>query len=166
MSGVEELQATVEALAARVQRLEDELALNQLVASYGPAVDSGSAAEAAALWSDDGVFEVPPHATWVGHDDIGGMVNGEGHKGLIMNGCGHVLTAPRVKVDGDEARGWNYALNIRWDADADRFWIARVSANEWHWRRGPDGWRTVHRTNINLDGDAAPRALFRHSVEA
>jgi SnoaL-like domain len=81
-----------------------------------------------------------------------------------MNGCGHVLTAPKIVIDGDEARGWNYALNIRWDREVERFWIARVSANEWHWRRGPDGWHTVRRTNVNLDGDELPRSLFRRGV--
>jgi hypothetical protein len=40
-----------------------------------------------------------------------------------------------------------------------------VSANEWQWQRGPEGWRTQRRTNINLDGDELPRSLFRHSTE-
>ena len=154
----------IAALVARVQVLEDQLALAQLVASYGPAVDSGSAEAAADLWFEDGVFDVVPYFELVGHDGIAGMVNGEGHQSLIHNGCGHVLTAPKIVVDGDEARGWNYALNIRWDSAEDRFWVARVSANEWQWRRGPDGWRTVKRTNVSLDGDEVPRSVFRAST--
>ena len=128
-------------------------------------MDSGAADAAADLWSEDGVFDVVPYFELVGHEGIAGMVAGEGHQGLITNGCGHVLTAPKIVVDGDAARGWNYALNIRWDPDADRFWIARVSANEWQWQRGPEGWRTQRRTNVNLDGDELPRSLFRHSTE-
>ena len=166
MTDLAELQATVEALAARVQVLEDQLAITQLVAGYGPAVDSGSSEATANLWTDDGVFDVPPYATWTGHDEIAGMVEGEGHQSLIMNGCAHVLTAPRIVIDGDEAQGWSYALNIRWDAAREQFWVARVSANGWHWRRGSEGWRIVRRVNQNLDGTEAPRAILRGSTTA
>ena len=51
------------------------------------------------------------------------MISGDGHQSLIGNGCGRVLTAPKVVVDGDQARAWNYTFNIRWDKAADRFWI-------------------------------------------
>ncbi len=156
--------ARLQALEARVRELEDRDALAQLVASYGPAVDSGDADAAASLWSDDGVFDVVPYFELVGREGIAGMVNDEGHQSLILNGCGHVLTAPKLSIDGDHARGWNYAFNIRWDADADRFWIARLSANEWEFRRDGDSWRVARRTNINLDGDGRPRALFRNST--
>lgn len=37
-----QLGATVEALAAKVRALEDQVEIAQLVAQYGPAVDSGS----------------------------------------------------------------------------------------------------------------------------
>ena len=165
MTEVSELQATVEALAARVQLLEDQVAITQLVSSYGPAVDSGSSEAAARLWTEDGVFDVPPYATWAGHGEIAGMVEGEGHRGLIMNGAAHVLTSPRIVIDGDEARGWSYALNIRWDAEEERFWVARVSANGWRWRRGTDGWRIAYRVNRNLDGTEEPREVLRGSTE-
>jgi hypothetical protein len=88
------------------------------------------------------------------------MVNGAGHQSLIMNGCAHVLTAPHVKIDGDTATGRSYALNIRWDAEADRFWVARVSANRWNWVRTDKGWKVIERINSNLDGAEASRALL------
>ena len=52
-----QLRATVEALAAKVRVLEDQVEITQLVAQYGPAVDSGSGEAAAALWTEDGVFD-------------------------------------------------------------------------------------------------------------
>jgi hypothetical protein len=155
-----ELRATVSALAARVSRLDDQAAISQLIARYGPSVDSGSAAAAAALWARDGVFAAPPHGTWTGHDEIAGMVSGSGHQGLILNGAAHVLTAPLVAVDGDEATAWNYALNIRWDAGHDRFWVARVSANRWRLRRHSGRWQITDRTSRTLDGTQEPRALL------
>src|SRR5437868_833104 len=44
----------LEDLAARLQRVEDELAVRRIVLSYGPAADAGLAARAGALWARDG----------------------------------------------------------------------------------------------------------------
>lgn len=170
MTDLSALEARLAALETRVRVLDDHEAIAQLLAGYGPAVDSGSAEATAALWTDDGVFAVVSGEVagadfvMTGRDDIMGMVTGEGHQALITNGCGHVLTAPKIQVAGDEATAWNYAFNIRWDAPNERFWIARLSANEWKCVRGADGWRVVHRTNVNLDGNEPARALLRNST--
>lgn len=160
MSETDELRATVEMLAAKVRALEDQVEIMQLVAQYGPAVDSGSGEAAAALWTEGGTFDAVPHLRMRGGDDIIDMVHGYGHQSLIHNGCGHVLTVPHIEVDGDHATGRSYALNIRWDADADRFWVARVSANTWRWVRSPHGWRIAERINANLDGTAEHREML------
>jgi hypothetical protein len=166
MTELERLSAMVEELSAKVRVVEDHVALTQLVARYGPSVDSGSAQATADLWVHDGVFDVVGLLRLHGHDQIAGMVNGEGHQSLIMNGCAHVLTVPHIVIEGDEARGWSYALNIRWDADQERFWVARVSANTWHWRRTVDGWRILERANANLDGSEQPRQMLSGSASA
>ena len=160
MTETDELRATVELLARRVRTLEDQVEITQLVAQYGPAVDSGSGEATADLWTEDGVFDAVPQRRMRGREQIAGMVEGAGHQSLIRNGCGHVLTVPHVVVDGDEATGRSYALNIRWDADADRFWVARVSANTWRWVRTPRGWRVAERINANLDGTPEHRAML------
>lgn len=160
MGEIDELRQTVEALAARVRTLEDHLEITQLVAQYGPSVDSGSADATAALWTEDGTFDAVAAIEMRGREQIAGMVRSDGHQSLILNGCGHVLTVPHVVVHGDEAEGRSYALNIRWDAEADRFWVARVSANTWRWVRTDVGWRIAERVNANLDGTAAHREML------
>ena len=160
MTEIDELRATVEKLSARLQALEDTVEITQLVAQYGPAVDSGSGAATAALWTEDGAFDAVPDLQMRGRDDIADMVTGDGHQSLIHDGCGHVLTVPHIVVDGDRATGRSYALNIRWDADADRFWVARVSANTWRWVRTRQGWRITERINANLDGTAQHREML------
>lgn len=160
MSDVEALAATVEQLAARIRTLEDQLEIMQLVAQYGPAVDSGSGDATAALWTEDGRFDAVPQRRMQGRAEIAGMVHGAGHQSLIENGCGHVLTVPHIQVEGDEATGRSYALNIRWDADADRFRVARVSANTWRWVRTEEGWRISERINANLDGTVEHREML------
>ncbi|WP_427917681.1 nuclear transport factor 2 family protein [Streptomyces sp. cg40] len=158
-----QLHATVEALAAKVRALEDQVEITQLVAQYGPAVDSGSGEAAAALWTEDGVFDAIPHLRMEGRKGIVGMVHGPGHQSVIHNGCGHVLTAPHVVVDGDHATGRSHALHLRWDADAGRFWVFQVSANTWRWVRTSEGWRIAERVNANLDGTDGPRAMLAPS---
>src|SRR5262245_22369805 len=113
MSELDDLRATLGALAARVRALEDHLEIAQLVAQYGPSVDSGSAEATAALWTEDGTFDAVGAIEMRGRDDIAAMVRGDGHQSLIRNGCGHVLTVPHIAVEGDKAVGRSYALNIR-----------------------------------------------------
>jgi ketosteroid isomerase-like protein len=160
MSEIDDLRAVVAALEARVRVLEDHLEITQLVAQYGPAVDSGSAEAAANLWTEDGTFDAVGALEMRGRGQIAGMVRSEGHQSLIRNGCGHVLTVPHVVVNGDAAEGRSYALNIRWDAEAQRFWVGRVSANTWRWARTPQGWRIADRVNANLDGTPEHRQML------
>ena len=160
MSEIDDLRATVEALMVRVRQLEDQAEITQLVAQYGPAVDSGSASATADLWTEDGIFDAVPWWKMEGRADIEAMVNSGGHQELIEHGCGHVLTVPHIVIDGDEAYGRSYALNIRWDADTELFRVARVSANTWRWIRTADGWRISERINANLDGTPAHRSML------
>jgi hypothetical protein len=160
MSEIDDLRTAVTALQERVRTLEDHLEVTQLVAQYGPAVDSGSAEVAAGLWTQDGIFDAVGAMEMRGREQIAGMVRTQGHQDLIMNGCGHVLTIPHVVVNGDVAQGRSYALNIRWDPEAQRFWVARLSANTWRWVRTPDGWRIAERVNSNLDGTPESREML------
>ena len=123
-------------------------------------VDSGSAEATASLWTEEGLFDAVGAVTMQGRQEIVNMVNGPGHQALILNGCGHVLTPPHIVVDGDTAEGRSYALNIRWDAEHERFWVARVSANTWKWVRTTEGWRVAERVNANLDGTPEHRAML------
>jgi uncharacterized protein (TIGR02246 family) len=165
VSDLDDLRTAVAALADRVRELEDREAVAQLATRYGPAVDFGDPEAAAALWAEDGVYAAPPYAVWTGREEIAGMVGG-GHQELIRRGAGHVLTPLHVEVDGDEARGWNHAMNIQWRPEEEHFVVFRLSANEWHFRRGPDGWRVASRVNRPLDGADEARDLFRASAGA
>ena len=85
-----QLRALVESLAAKVRALEDQVEIMQLVAQYGPAVDSGSGEAAADLWTDDGAFDAVPQRRMRGREEIAGMVHGAGHQSLIQIGRAHV----------------------------------------------------------------------------
>lgn len=144
--------------AARLAALEDREAIRDLIARYGPLVDSGRVAEAAALWAEDGVYEVGGYGAYVGPAAIRALLEGPDHQALIAGGAAHVLSPPVITLDGDEAVAHTYSLVLRrsgaaWDTH-------RAAANEWHLRRDREGWRVTRRINRLLDGDAAARALI------
>src|SRR6476661_8189165 len=96
------------ALEARVRMLEDQLAVQQLLNRWGPAVDTGDAAAAAALWTDDGVLE--SEISYLdGPAGVAAMVESDGQQSLIRQGCAHVQAFPLITVDGDRATATGYS---------------------------------------------------------
>lgn len=157
-----DLTATVAALAARVADLEDRWALLQLVATYGPAVDSGRSEVVAGLWTEDGVYDVDTPGPLRGRGEIRAMVEGEGHQGLIHAGAGHVMSLPHIEVDGDRAVATNHSR--LYTNRGDGFGVWRVCANRWECVRTPEGWRIETRINRPLDGSEYPRALLGRGI--
>ena len=156
-SETQDLRATVAELATTVRALQDQLEIMQLVAQYGPSVDSGHGAVTASLWTEDGSFDAVPHLEMRGRGDIERMVDDDGHQAMADHGLAHVLTVPHVVLDGDEATGRSYALQLRWDPETQRFWVFRVSANTWRWVRTGEGWKVAARVNAPLDGTPGHR---------
>jgi hypothetical protein len=151
-------------LRRRVQELEDRLALMQLIASYGPAVDSGSPEPAARLWTDDGVYDTYP-AVLHGREEIAGMVTGEPHQRLIHSGAAHLQGLPHLRVDGDRAVATAYSQLVLRDEATDSYRIWRTGVNRWEFVRTPQGWQVTHRVNRQLDGGAEARELLRAAVD-
>lgn len=147
----------IAALEARLQALEDQQEISQLVASYGPLVDAGEAGRVADLWTEDGVYDV--EELFMGNRaEIEAMVRSDAHQGLIGGGCSHFLGPAHVLVDGDRAVAvCESVLLVR---HRDRVFPARIGVNHWELVRTPNGWRTVRRTTRGLDGDPAARALL------
>lgn len=145
-------------LEARLQRLEDQVAILAVVAAYGPAVDSGSAGVAAELFTQDGVYDVSP-TPLVGAAAVAEMVDSPGHQGLIGRGCAHLQGIPQIAVEGDTAVAVNHSVVLLKTPDGFDVW--RVAANRWELRRTPEGWKVARRVNRLLDGDPGAAALLR-----
>lgn len=148
----------VAVLAARVRNLEDREAIRNLIAAYGPSVDRGDAAAAAALWHEDGRYDVGGFGICRGREEIGTLLDGDVHHQLIGGGAAHVLSPVWIDVQGDRAEAAGYSCVFRWTGSA--FEVFRVAANRWSFRRGADGWRAEERINRLLDGDDVARALL------
>lgn len=142
--------------SARLSAIEDRLAIQNLLARYGPAVDSLDGRAVAALWSGDGSYQYGDVV--LTGSEVGGLVELESHRDFISRGCAHILSSPIIQVDGDEAFAVNYSCVL---IHGEGVWQAeRVSANRWHLERGPQGWRVKSRVNALLDGAGTARDLL------
>lgn len=161
-----EMEQRLEQLERRVRHLEDEAAVRQLVSTYGPLVDSGSADAVAELWSVEGTYDyqsrVPPLE---GQEAIRAMVRSDAHQRFLGEGCGHVVTAPHVEVEGDEAVATCYSLLVRHQAEGEGWRVTRLSANRWELHREDAEWRVTRRVNRLLDGGVAGRELLAIVVD-
>jgi len=109
-----DLESTVRALEKRVGELEDRLAIYQLMYTYGPAADSGSAKAAAHLWTADGVYDVADVAAMTGHRELEQMYEGKTHQALIHKGAAHLTASPHVVINGDRAVATSTTARRRW----------------------------------------------------
>lgn len=155
-------QTVEDRLAALEQRLhlvEDRLAITDLIYRYGPAVDTGSADDVLALFTDDGVYDVDT-GRLSGANEIAAMINSDLHQSLIRQGCSHLMSAPQINIDGDAAGVVSYSQLVLRKPDSDGFTVLRTTVNHWRLVRTDDGWRVAHRTARRVDGSAAVRALL------
>ncbi|HLS75444.1 MAG TPA: nuclear transport factor 2 family protein [Nocardia sp.] len=153
------------ALEARLRLLEDEREIQRLVAAYGPLVDDGRAEEVAALWTEDGVYDVDG-LFMSGRAEIAAMVRSAPHQNLIAHGCAHFQGPVHVTVDpgADTATAASYSLLVL-HRDG-RFLVARATAHHWRLTRTAEGWRVHRRTSRALDGDADAHRLLADGVRA
>lgn len=157
-----DLAAEVAALSKRLQVLEDRQEIIQLIATYGPAVDSLSGDAVIDLWTEDGIYDVGGMAPFIGSDVVD-VVDAAIHRSFVASGCAHVQGLPLVHVDGDRAIATSVSrVYVR---DGDQWLVERVSANRWELVRTPAGWRATYRVNRLLNGSDEAQELLRSGLE-
>jgi uncharacterized protein (TIGR02246 family) len=142
----------------RLRRLEDREAIRDLIARYGPLADAGEAQALAALWCEDGEYDVGGFGVARGRAAIAALIDADFHRSLMTEGCAHILSPPAIDLDGDRAIAVNHSLVLRRQADNWTVW--RAAANRWELARTSEGWRVERRVNRPLDGKPDARALF------
>jgi hypothetical protein len=154
---------TDRSIEERLREVEDRLAIYQLIATYGPAVDSQSKELVGSLWTEDGFYETIFRME--GRAEVERMVVTDPHASLVANGVGHVQAMPHVTIDGDTAVATLHTILFLRDEPADGFRVWRVAASRWELVREPDGWRITGRTNKLLDGTDEAKELFRRGFD-
>ena len=140
---MEDLAATVTALARRVERLEDELAIHRLIVSYGLGVDVGDPDRAAAVFTDDGVYDVDV-GRMEGREAVRAMVRGSRHQEMVGH-CAHQIGPAVVTLDGpDRASAIGYSRVYL--ATRAGTHVYRVSTNRWRLVKREGRWLVAERT--------------------
>ena len=153
---MDELRQQVADLARRVRALEDELAIHRQIVRYGFAVDRGDAEGAAALFTEDTVYDVDGPLRMDGRDGVRTMVKGPRHQAMLPN-CAHQIGPAVVEPDGDRARAVGYSrVYVRGPAGIG---IYRVSANRWELLRRDGAWLVARRTTRLLGHEDAQALL-------
>ena len=150
---------TLEALAARLQALEDREAIRELIAHYGPLADTGAADALSQLWTEDGRYAVGGMTEAKGRAAIAALIDGPTHRTLMAEGCAHMLGPVTITLNGDRATARGHSVVFRATGQGG-FEAHRVSANRWQLTRTADGWRVTARENALLDGAEAARKLL------
>jgi hypothetical protein len=151
-------------LEQRLQALEDQLAIYQIVCGYGYAVDGLNTEAVGELYAPDGVYAVADLAPYVGREAVAGITRLPGHVEMVGRGCAHLSSLPHVVIDGDRASATCYtALLTNGDAG---FGIARLSASRLELSRKPGGgWQIERRHNQLLDGHPEGPAMLARFKE-
>jgi ketosteroid isomerase-like protein len=153
---LDDVAGRLTALEARVEALEDELAVTRTIVEYGFAVDTGDASATGALYTEDAVFDVDGGFVMQGRADVEAMVLGRGHQRLLPN-CAHTIGPAVVRVDGDTAVAVGYSRIYH--RQADDFVLFRIGCNRWELQREVDGWRIARRTTRVLGSEEAQAVL-------
>jgi hypothetical protein len=160
------MSTSPEELLARLERVEDELAIRRVVLSYGPAADAGVTGQAGALWASDGEYDWDPASPPLeGPDAVAAMLAGDQHQSLISHGVAHFAGPPLIELDGDRATALSYSFVLRRDAD-QRVYVWRMGAARWEFTRVDGSWRIQRRTHRQLDETGAGRELFGDMLRA
>src|SRR5262245_18052240 len=94
------LEETVGELPRRVERLEDERAIHRLIVAYGVAVDGGDADRSAAVFTEDGVYDVDV-GRMEGREAVRAMVRGARHREMVGH-CAHQIGPAVVTLEGSD----------------------------------------------------------------
>lgn len=153
---------TIEALERRLAALEDQMAILQLIAAYGPAVDGLDRDGVAALFAEDGSYDFGGEPLR-GRSAVADLIDLPTHRAYVEAGAAHALTLPRIEVECDQAVAINYSqvfvkVGNQWRAD-------RTSANRWELARTAEGWKVKRRLNRLLDGSPGAREVLSLSAK-
>ena len=166
------VEEQVAALAKRVDRLEDELAIHRLIVRYGLAVDAGEAEAAMDLFTKDTLYEVRAVGTGTGGDKdqtlvmrgraaVGEMVRSDAHQKLLPNAA-HTIGPAVVHVDGDSATATGYTRIYH--REGDDFRMIRMAANHWELVKQDGRW-WVHRRYSQVLGESDVQDLMRKALD-
>ena len=165
-------------LEHRIRDIEDRLKIYNLIASHPPSADTGAAAYAETIYTEDGVFDRGADlSSWSGNKAIGASLKGAGHQAAISEGLAHFTGLPHVTIDGDKATVISYlqilvpkktggAVEVPNHGASRGYLPHRVITNRWELVRTTSGWKVKKRTSRLVDGSEPSREILRGALGA
>ncbi len=148
----------------RLQRLEDQIEIYQVLSAYGYAADSCSNEVLYDIYAPDGVYAVKDLADFVGKKGMDDLMALKPHLELIGGGAAHMSTLPYVKIEGDRAVATCHFMVPKHVEGG--YVISRLSASRAELERKPGGgWHITRRTHEQLNGSETARALLGRARE-
>ena len=149
---------SIAALEARLEQAEARLAIMDLEAEYARAWDAGDAAGWAAVFAEDGVFELAAvgsgqRLVYTGTQQLADFCT---QIDAIYKGL-HFMHLPRLRIDGDQAHG---RVHFQWlglfNASAQHFG-QRTAAGYYdvRYKRVRGRWLMQHRLEKALSGQTS-----------
>jgi hypothetical protein len=149
----QDFEQRLEAMETELGRLRDHVAISQVIASYGPLVDTSDGLEnaerLARMWVEDGIYDIGGYGLKSGRKDIAESY-AEVHFDMVPNGIAHIMGLPFIEVHGDTAVALCYSQVMR--PEGERFYAWRTSANRWEMVRTAEGWKVDRRINRMIRG--------------
>ena len=158
--------AETEALLAdalrRIQRLEDEAEIRNLLSSYGLATDGGSVEATAQIFTEDCHIDIDGVAFMEGRDQARGIVSSPLHQEIMPN-CAHIMGPFHIKwpKDGndDTAVATGYATVYLKEDETVKIW--RQSYGRWELVKRDGRWQVLNRTSRSTGRDDCQDILLR-----
>jgi hypothetical protein len=155
---------TIEALAARLDRVEAELALHRLAHDYCVGAGHRDRLRWEGVWALDAVWETGPNRVFMGLEAICAAVERQWRTFPVMQ---HTTANHMVAVDGDSATGRSDAVVLA--QLPDRRWVVGGGSCEDEYRRIEGVWRMTRRRVVQPfdlmlglgDGSASAGAAVR-----
>jgi hypothetical protein len=158
-----DVEARLAALEAELGKVRDHLAIFQVLARYGPLVDSTDGPErrlnAGQLWAEDGVYDLRADGKFTGPQGLAKMLDNPVHQDFVDHGSAHINMLPYVLLDGDRATALGYSQVVR--HEGGKYALARTAINYWELVRRDGEWKVHRRTNRLLTASAESHALLK-----
>jgi len=149
----------------RLRAVEDRLAIYQVVATYGYAIDGCNTEVVGSLFDENGTYAVGDFGTFRGREAIEGVASSDGHLALVAAGCGHLSTLPYVVITGEQAVATCHTMVVHGDG-MNGYVVGRLSASRIELSRQASGeWKIDHRQNHLLRSDGLGAALLARLQE-
>jgi ketosteroid isomerase-like protein len=134
-------------LEARIEALEDEREIRDVLTRYGLAVDSGDTVATIALYAPDCAIDIDAAVFMNGKEEARFIVESPAHQEILPD-CAHVMGPFAVTLNGTTAVATGYATVFVRTAGKPGVW--RQSFGRWELEKRDGRWAIVRRVSRSV----------------